>query len=151
MTSIKLSFNIPKPKNINTVFIIEDNEFDRNLLMDFFERYPKIAVKGFSNGDECIKDIVISKSSPSLIILDYFLDSAVAHSKDGLEVLVKLKELSPASDFIMFTSIDNERIIELARKKGIIGYVIKGEKSYDDLDSILRTNFSLGTSEEIDL
>jgi hypothetical protein len=45
----------------------------------------------------------------------------------------------------MFTSIDNERIMELARKKGVIGYVIKGESSYEKLDSVLRSNFSLDT------
>ncbi len=148
MTSIKLSFNVPKPKKITTVYIIEDNDFERNMLVDFFEKYPNITVTGFSNGDECIKNIVISKSSPNLILLDYFLDSTVSTSKDGLEILAKLKELSPASDFIMYTSIDNERIIELARKKGIIGYVIKGEKSYENLDSVLRSNYSFEESEE---
>ena len=148
MDSIKLSFNVPKPKKINTVYIIEDNLFERSMLIDFFGKYPNLVVKGFTNGDECIKDIIVSKVSPNLILLDYFLDSTVASNKDGLEVLTKLKEISPYSDFIMFTSIDNERIIELARKKGVIGYVIKGESSYDKLDSVLRTNFSFDTPSE---
>ena len=76
---------------------------------------------------------------------DYFLDSVLASSKDGLEILTKLKEISPNSQIIMLTSVDNERIVELARKKGAIGYVAKGASSFEKLDSIIRNNFSIET------
>jgi response regulator of citrate/malate metabolism len=146
--SIRLSFNIPKPKKLNTVYIIEDNAAERSMLVDFFGKYPLLKVKEFINGDSCLKDMVISNSSPDLILLDYFLDSDIAASKDGLEILTKLKEISPNSEIIMFTAIENERIHELARKKGAMHYIVKGAGGYEKLDSILATNFIIDEAAE---
>ena len=128
MDSIKLEFNTPKLKKLRTIHIVEDNAMERNMLVDFLGNYPELKIKEFSNGDDCIKDIIVSKNSPDLFLLDYFLDSNNPLSKDGLEVMTKLKEISPNSEFIMFTSVDNERIIELARKKGAMAFLVKGSK-----------------------
>lgn len=148
MDSIKLSFNIPKLKKLRTIYVIEDNAIERNMLIDFLGKYPDLNSKEFFNGDACIKDIIVSKISPDLILLDYFLDSEIASSKDGLEILTKLKEISPNSEIIMFTSVDNERIIELARKKGAMAFIVKGASGYEMLDSIIRNNFSRETTQE---
>lgn len=145
MDSIKLSFNVPKLKKLNTVCIIEDSPLESNMLIDYLGKYSNLVVKTFLNGEDCIKDVIVSKISPDLILLDYFLDSVLASSKDGLEILTKLKEISPNSQIIMLTSVDNERIVELARKKGAIGYVTKGASSFEKLDSIIRNNFSIET------
>ena len=146
MDSIKLEFNTPKLKKLRTIYIVEDNEMERNMLVDFLGNYPELKIKEFTNGGDCIKDIIVSKNSPDLILLDYFLDSNNPLSKDGLEILTKLKEISPNTEFIMFTSVDNERIIELARKKGAMAFLVKGTSGYELLDSIIRNNFSRETS-----
>jgi response regulator of citrate/malate metabolism len=148
MDSIKLSFNTPKLKNLNSVFIIEDNPMESNMLIDYLSKYPNVVVKSFTSGDACIKEIVMSKISPDLILLDYFLDSTDASSKDGLEILAKLREITPYSEFIMLTSVDNERIIELARKKGAMGYIIKGISGYVKLDEMLKKIFALEPAPE---
>jgi two-component system, NarL family, response regulator LiaR len=143
MDSIKLQFNTPKPKKLNTVFIIEDNPVERSMLLDFFEKYPSLVVKGFLSGDACIKEIIMSKVSPDLILVDYFLDSDLSYSKDGLEIIAKIKDISPYTEFIMLTSVDNEKIMDLARRKGVMGYVVKGVSSYEMLDSILQKKFTI--------
>ena len=107
-----------------------------------------LKIKEFHNGDDCIKDIVMSNISPDLILLDYFLDSNITTSKDGLEILSKLKEICPNSEIIMFTSVDNPRIIELARKKGAMSFIVKGTSSYEKLDAIIKNNFSLEATQE---
>ena len=56
-----------------------------------------------------------------------------------------MKEVSPNSEFIMFTSVDNDRIVELARKKGAMAFIVKGASGYELLDSIIRNNFSRET------
>ena len=112
------------------------------MLIDFLSKYPNLKIKEFTNGDACIKDMVMSKSNPDLILLDYFLDSENASSKDGLEILEKMKEISPGSEIIMFTSVENERIFELARKKGAMGYIVKGAKGYEKLDQMLSIHFT---------
>lgn len=143
MDSIKLTFSTPKPKKLNSIYIIEDNPVERTMLVDYLGKYPNLTIKEFANGDLCVKDIVISKTTPDLILLDYFLDSEITTSKDGLEILTRLKEISPSSEVIMFTSIDNERINELARKKGAMNYIVKGPSSYAKLDNMLQNNFSM--------
>lgn len=146
MDSIKLSFNTPTLKKLRTIYVVEDNTIERNMLIDFLGKYPDLNIKGFPTGDACIKDIIVSKIFPDLILLDYFLDSNSPLSKDGLEVLTKLKEISPNSEFIMFTSVDNERIIELARKKGAMAFIVKGVSSFEMLDDILQKKFTISAS-----
>ena len=76
-------------------------------------------------------------------MMDYFLDSNVSTSKDGLESLAKLKEVCPAANVIMLTSVDNKRIIELAKEKGALDYIVKGATGFDALDSVLKKHFSV--------
>lgn len=71
------------------------------------------------------------------------MDSEIAHSKDGLEILVKLKEICPNTAIIMHTGVENQRIIELARKKGAYDYIVKGAEGYKKLDSIIEKEFIL--------
>lgn len=143
MDPIKLTFNTPRLKKLNSVYVIEDNPVELDMIIDFLGKYPNLSVKGFFNGDACIKDVVVSKVFPDLILIDYFLDSNLAASKDGLEILAKLKEISPNSEIIMFTSVDNGRIVDLARKKGALSYIVKGESGYEKLDTVLKKNFIL--------
>jgi DNA-binding NarL/FixJ family response regulator len=139
--SIKLTFAPAQPKKIGTVFIIEDNPLELEMISDYFERYKGIVVKGFPTGDECIKEVVRSAVAPDMILVDYFLDSEIANSKDGLEVLVKLKEICPQTAIIMHTSVENQRIVDLARQKGAMNYIVKGAAGFEKLDAIIRDNF----------
>ncbi len=141
MDSIKLTFTPVPPKKLGTIFVIEDNPIELEMVIEYFSKYPGLTLKGFTNGDECVKEIVVSGISPDMILIDYFLDSEIAHSKDGLEILVKLKEISSNSSIIMHTSVENQRIIDLARQKGAIAYIVKGAAGYKKLDSIIEKYF----------
>jgi response regulator of citrate/malate metabolism len=141
MDSIKLTFTPTRLKKLESVYIVEDSPAEMEMTKDYFSKYPEIQIKGFINGDECLKEIVVSGVSPDMILVDYFLDSQVSSSKDGLEILVKLKELCPNASIIMHTSVDNERVIELARKKGAFNYVVKGASGYEKLDRIIEQQF----------
>ncbi|MBL0031132.1 MAG: hypothetical protein IPP27_02750 [Bacteroidetes bacterium] len=43
----------------------------------------------------------------------------------------------------MHTGVENQRIIELARKKGAYDYIVKGAEGYKKLDSIIEKEFIL--------
>jgi response regulator of citrate/malate metabolism len=146
---INLSFT-QRTKKLTSVYVIEDSQMDLNMMTDFLEKYPNLTVKGFPTGDACVKELVMSGFTPDLILVDYFLDSESAQSKDGLEILSKLREVSPNSDVIMLTSVDNPRIVDLARKKGALDYVVKGSASYERLDTIINKNFVLNTTPTIE-
>ena len=49
----------------------------------------------------------------------------------------------------MLTSVDNERIIDLAKKKGAMAYVVKGEESFDKIDSIIQNHFTMEAPPEV--
>jgi len=141
MTSLKLSLATPERKKLETVYIIEDSPAELQMAKEYFSKYSGITTSGYATGEECIKELVVSGFSPDMILIDYFLDSETASSKDGLEILVKLKELCPRSEIIMLSAVENERIIELARKKGASYYVVKGAEGYKKLDSIMAQDF----------
>ncbi len=144
MTSLKLTLSTPQKKKLSSVFIIEDSVSELQMAIEYFSKYPTIETKGFATGELCIKELVVSGFVPDMILLDYFLDSENPVSKDGLEVLVKLAELCPNSEIIMLSSVENQRVIDLARQKGASYYVVKGAEGYQKLDSIISKDFIAG-------
>lgn len=144
MEPIKLTFNPEPAKKLGTVFIVEDSNMDRSMLLDFFiSNYPNLLVKSFVNGTDCVKEIVVTSISPDIILMDYFLDSEDSKNADGLEMLSKIKEISPRSAVIMHTAVENKRIMELAREKGAFDYVVKGADGFKKLASIIENDFTL--------
>lgn len=131
-------------KKLNTIFIVEDNAVQRSMLTDYLSKYPQLKVKEFSSGDACLKELISGNvQEPELVLMDYFLDGSFGASKDGLETLTKLKEIFPETDVIMLTSVENEKIVDLAKKKGALDYVVKSAGSFDKLDSILKNHFTM--------
>ncbi len=144
MEPIKLTFTPEPSKKLGIVFIVEDSKMDRSMLLDFFiSNYPSIQVKSFVNGTDCVKEIIVTSISPDIILMDYFLDSEDNNNMDGLEILSKVKEISPRSAIIMHTSIENKRIMELAREKGAFDYVVKGADGFKKLATIIDNDFTL--------
>lgn len=135
-------------RKLTTVFIVEDDAMQRSMLTDHLAKYPNLKVKGFFSGDACVKEIIVGKAEPDLILLDYFLEAVIGSSKDGMEILTKLKDFSPNSNVIMLTSVDNEKVIELALKKGALDYVVKNALGFDALDAVLEKHFSVKPASE---
>lgn len=132
-----------KLKNLKTVFIIEDSEMERTMLKDFLGKFSTLKISDYPTGNACIKELTIGNvEEPDLILMDYFLDSSFGHSNDGMESLAKIKEVFPYINVIMFTSVDNPKIIDLCKQKGALDYVVKGTTGFDDLEVVLKKHFS---------
>jgi len=133
-----------KGKKLETVFIVEDSQVQRSMLKDHLTKYSNLKIKEYSSGDACVRELIVGDvQEPDLILMDYFLDSNLSNSRDGLESLAKLKEIYPGINIIMLTSVDNKKIIELATNKGALDYVIKGVSGFSDLDTVLQKHFEL--------
>ncbi len=102
-------------KKLTSVFIVEDSAIERSMLTDHLSKYPNLEIKEFASGDSC----------------------------HGLEILSKLKEICPNTQVIMLTSVTNEKVMELAKQKGALDYVVKSAVSYQQLDSVLQKHFEL--------
>ena len=132
-------------KKLESVFIVEDSEIERSMLKDHLSKYKNLKIKEYYSGTACIKELIVGNAKePDLILMDYFLDSNMGASKDGLESLAKLKEICPDTNVIMLTSVDNKRIIELAKEKGALDYIVKGATGFSDLDTVLKKHFTMG-------
>jgi DNA-binding NarL/FixJ family response regulator len=134
-----------KTKKLEKVYIVEDADIQREMLKDhLLSKNKNLKIKGYATGTACIKELVLGTAEePDLVLMDYFLDSSFGASADGLESLTKLKEICPDTDVIMLTSVDNNKIMELARKKGALDYVVKSATGFNDLDTVLNKHFSL--------
>lgn len=132
---------LPELKN---VIIVDDNEMHRSMMEDFISRYKDVTIKDYTSGEACIKDLVNQRvDDPDLILLDYFLDTTPGAKYDGLDSLVKIKEICPESKVIMFTSVENQRIAELAKQKGAYNYAVKGVEGFERLDRLIRNAFQV--------
>src|SRR5437763_1063262 len=99
-------------KKLETVYIVEDSDVERTMLKDHLSKYSNLKIKEYSTGVACINELVIGTAEePDLILMDYFLSTSFGSTNDGLESLAKLKEICPATDVIMLTSVDNQKII----------------------------------------
>ena len=95
-------------EKLTSVFIVDDSEIERSMLSDHLAKYPNLAIKEFSSGDYCLKEIIMGNlEEPDLVLMDYFLDVAGGASKDGLEILSKLKEICPDTKVIMLTGVNS--------------------------------------------
>ena len=131
---------------LSSVFIVDDSAIERSMLKDHLAKYPGLEIKEYSNGESCVKELITGDAQePDLILMDYFLEVSPGSSKDGLEILAKLKEISPSSQVIMLTSVSNEKIIELAKQKGALDYVIKSQVSFEQLDAVLEKHFDISS------
>jgi DNA-binding NarL/FixJ family response regulator len=127
-----------KPKNLETVIIVEDSEVERSMLKDHLSKYKGVQITEYSSGSACVRELILGNvKEPDLILMDYFLDTKFSGSGDGLESLAKIKEICPDTQVIMHTSVDNERIMELAKKKGALDYVVKSRTGFQELDTVL--------------
>jgi len=131
-------------KKLTHLYIVEDTPMERTLITDHLAKYSGISVKGFFTGESCIKEIINNTSvRPDLVLVDYYLDSSIASKRDGLETLDKIKEISPETEVVMLTSVENPRIMELAKQKGALDYIVKGAESFKKLDTIIDEHFSV--------
>jgi response regulator of citrate/malate metabolism len=131
-------------KKLTNAFIIEDTPAERTMLTDHLSKYPNVTIKGFFAGEACVKAIVNGTvPEPELILMDYFLDSTLGAKNDGLETLSKIKEILPETEVIMYTSVENKRIIDLAKQKGALDYIVKGAGAFQKLDTIIAEHFAV--------
>ena len=99
--------------------MVVDNEMDVcNFVKSFFEMRG-FSVATASNGDEAMAKLETEK--PDLILLDMMM----RREKEGLEYLPQIKQKLPSAKVIMVTGVDDEELIEAAKKMGAEDYITK--------------------------
>lgn len=117
-----------------SIAIVEDNSiYARVIEKELFNR-KYINFKTYSTGEEFFEK---QKESVDVLILDYHLDSVNPNAMDGLEVIKKLKIVSPETYVIMLSADDNINVAVIALRHGAHEYVVKSETASTRLEMAL--------------
>jgi DNA-binding NtrC family response regulator len=111
------------------IFLVEDNEVYRNTLEKSVKEHvsPETQVRSFSSGEECLKNL---NMKPKIVVLDYFLNSITPNAMNGLDVLKRIKIMSPETMVLMLSSQDNIQVATDTMKYGAFDYVSKNENAF---------------------
>ena len=101
---------------MNKILVVDDEAMARKLLKDFLE------VKGYdvitaSGGKEALEKI---KEEPDIVLLDIMMPDM-----NGMEVLDKIKEMSPSTVVIMVTALAENALGVESIKRGAFDFVTK--------------------------
>jgi len=113
------------------VFLVDDDKLFVNALKHSLAKEKKdIEVKSFRTGEECIKNL---NDSPSLVILDYNLNSIHPKAMNGMQVLRRIKHMLPDAEVIMLSSQNNINIAMNTIRNGAYDYITKSENSFIEI------------------
>lgn len=105
------------------ILLIDDNEQDRLLYRRYLGKqlgHERIELSEATTGEEAVAQF--TAVLPDCVLLDYNLPDT-----DGLDLLIKLKELAPANGLcvIMITGGGNEALAVRALNTGALDYLVK--------------------------
>ncbi len=117
-----------------TIFLVDDDAlFLKSLEIDF-THHSDFTVETFSTGESCIKKI---HQNPTIVILDYYLDSIEKEAMNGMKTLDKIKKYDQKIPVIILSSQDKIEVAVDCMHHGASDYVVKSETSFLRLESII--------------
>ena len=122
------------------VFIVEDDAFFLNLLIEHFKSNPSINLKPFSNGADFLENL---NEKPDLVILDYILDTKNPGALNGKEIYFSLREKYPDVKVIFLSGQESADVVFELIKLGIRDYVMKDEDFVRELDDLVNDYLKL--------
>lgn len=101
------------------ILVIDDDRFNRTFVRDALEKAGYAVIES-EDGEQGIEKA--GREAPDLILLDIVMPGL-----DGIDVCHRLKALESCKNtpIVMYTSLDEDRLIEIALKAGASDYIIK--------------------------
>jgi len=120
------------------IFIIDDDATMREMLKDFCAtKYGEAEIFAYETGEAALEDLY---RRPAVIILDYHLDSVDRNAMDGIQALIRIKELLPNTPVIFLSSQDNPQIAADTVKHGAYDYIVKNENAFNRLEIMINNS-----------
>ena len=113
------------------IFIVDDNKVFSLLMKSDLENNFKdksIEIQLFETGEACMQKFMEEK--PSVVILDYHLNTKYPDAADGIEVLDWIKKKNNETFVIMMTTNDNIDIAIKSFQHGAADYVVKTDTKF---------------------
>jgi len=122
------------------VFLVDDEPIQNEMLKDHISSKFEYKLKTYDNGEDAIRDMNLK---PAIVVLDFHLNASQPNAQNGVEVLKKMKELSPHTEVIMLSGQDKIDVAIDSMKHGAYDYVIKGETAFSRMENILNNIIEL--------
>lgn len=100
------------------ILIIDDTDFDRNLLRSILISAGYEVTGAACCGEEGIR--MYDELKPNLVMLDLIMPDL-----NGIEVLRRLRKQDGDARVMMCTSVGEESMVVLAKRMGAKGYIVK--------------------------
>ena len=110
------------------IYIVDDEPLQRELLADHLGDMPAYEIHSFGTGEECLAALKVR--IPTIVFLDYNLDSQVKDAMDGTEILQEIKSIAPAVEVVMISGQDRIEVAVNSMKHGAFDYIVKGEGAF---------------------
>ncbi len=114
-----------KDNKNHLIYVVEDSKGYNKLIADYLKKKNYTNVKSFYSSDACIQSVK-SGDYPDIVLQDYFVDKL-----NGIEILRKVKKLSPRSEFILLTGNESTEVVASSFKYGAFDYIVKNEFAFD--------------------
>jgi two-component system OmpR family response regulator len=129
---------IEKP-NIR-IFLVDDDPMYLKALEHEFAKNPDIEITSFTTGEECLLRL---SDKPDVIVLDYFLNSKQKDAKDGLAILMQIKEKAPATQVIMLSAYENVEIALNCIRNDAFNFIVKNDTTFLRLKYSIKQIFQM--------
>lgn len=103
------------------IYVVEDNAMYNRVVSEYLKRNKYNNVVSFFSGKECLESLK-SKKYPDIILQDYSLSDMT-----GIDVLRRVKKVSPRTEFIFLTANESTEVAVNTIKYGAYDYIIKDD------------------------
>lgn len=123
-TEAPIKANGKEPKY--TIYIVDDSPMMRRLMKRTFEPFSEYQLSYFANGEDTVAAL---DTPPDMMVLDFHLSPDMLDTTimNGLDVLEKVKEVSPETKVVMLSSQNDVSVAVNCLKHGASDYVVKDE------------------------
>ncbi len=144
LSRMKKTFRNPKTTDLFSkesakkirVFLVDDDPlFLKALELSISSNLGSATINTFQTGEACLQNM---KLKPSVVILDYYLNSEIPYAWDGMNILKQIKKINPKTKVIMLSSQDSLNVAIDCMEKGAYDYVSKSRASLVRINNILK-------------
>lgn len=127
------------------VFLVDDDLLYLKSLEFEFCQNPNLKIMTFLTAQACIEKLFLN---PDVIILDYILTIPHEKALDGLQTLVKIKEIVPETQVIMLSSLESVEVATNCIKLGASDYVVKNLNTFTQLKAHIKKHLGIYSKEK---
>ncbi len=118
------------------VFLVDDDPlYLKALENSIAQQHSSITINAFQTGEACLQNL---KLGPSVVILDYYLNTEFPYAWNGMSILKHIKKINPKTKVIMISSQDSLAVAIDCMEKGAYDYVSKSKSAFSRINKIIR-------------